>query len=159
MKLETSISWGGDGSVAPTRSCKTSAYSIFNLIANKMSIITDYSLVFQNKIADFGIHGKRIHKIFNSNNSTLLEFFNDWTNPDDITKLLLPDINDVLNGIATLRENGSETISIDIEPNVVTFYIKNVGFNRPQIPSCDFLQIAIAWRDFLLQPPVEGTPV
>jgi hypothetical protein len=124
-----------------------------------MSIITNYNISFQNQIADFGIHGRVIHKTFNSNNITLRDFFNDWTIADDITDLLIPDIEDVLNGIDTLRQNGSETITIVIEPTDVTFYVPNVGFNRPKIPTNDFMQIAIAWRDYLLEPPLWGTSV
>lgn len=124
----------------------------------KQALISQYSISFENKILDFA-SGSVVCKIININNNSLGEFLTAWGNPQEINDLLIPDIEDVLNGVASLRENGSETISIDITPTSVIFYISNVGTNYPKIPTLDFKEIVVGWRDFLLQPPLNRTRI
>lgn len=122
------------------------------------AIRAQYKITFQNKILDFGSNGKTVYKTVNSNNSALLEFLNGWNDPQEISDLLIPDINAALSGTSSLLENGSETISIDITPDNVIFYMPNVGTDYPTVPTTDFNEIVLAWRDFLLQSPLNGTP-
>lgn len=122
-------------------------------------VIEQYNISFQNKILDFGKFGKVIHKILDMNNPTFGTFLLGWNDPQEINDLLLPDIDAILNGTSTLMENGSETISIDITPQNVIFYIPDVGTNYPTVPIADFNEIVLVWRDFLLRQPLNGTKV
>lgn len=122
-------------------------------------VLDKYGVSFQNTIMDYGISGKDTHKQITINNWIVGSFLTSWNNADAITSLLLPDINNVLNGKSALVENGSETISIDIKPDVVTFYATNVGANYPKIPTMDFLEIVTEWCNFLKEHPINGTKV
>jgi len=113
-----------------------------------------YSITFTNRVIDFGIFGKKSRKILSINNAVVSEFFLDWNNPEELDEYLIPDIDDVLQGVAIERSNGSETISISINSNFVVFYVDNVGTDHPQIPTSDFKEIVEGWRDFLLTPPL-----
>ena len=123
------------------------------------NIINQYQISFQNNVVNLKPNGNQILKTLEINNFTFGTFLIAWCNADDITDLLIPDINDVLDGVSDYAQNGSETITIGITPDVVTFYIDDVGTNYPTLPTTDFLQIVTLWRDFLSESPKNGTPV
>ena len=52
--------------------------------------------------------------------------------------------------------NGSETINIHIYNNVVEFYNSDYDFVS-ELPTQDFKEIVICWRDFLLTSPLNVT--
>ena len=121
-------------------------------------IIDKYKISFENKILSSKLSGNIVYKNIKINNNVIDEFLVDWSDPEEIDELLIPDIKAVMNGDNSLIENGSETISIDIEPVYVTFYKKEIGeATYPKIPTIDFLEIIEAWRDFLLQAPLNGS--
>jgi hypothetical protein len=119
------------------------------------TIINQYQISFINKIIDFEIIGKKNRKIAKSNNSYLSEFLMDC-NVSDINDSVLPDINSVLTN-SIMKENGSEILDVLIYHNKVDFYDK-VGFVYT-LPTTDFKEIVIGWRDFLLTPPLNGAKV
>jgi hypothetical protein len=119
--------------------------------------INKYQIKFTNRVLDFGKYGKEIRKTMNINHHTLGEFLTCWDNPDDLTNYLIPDIDDILNGHQSEIINGSETITINLRSDWVTFYIDGVGTNYPEINTNDFREIVEGWRDFLLQPPLNNT--
>ncbi len=122
------------------------------------NIIDLYEINFQNRIEDSKFHGRKISKFPFTNDSILTTFLYDW-NAREINEYLISDIEDVLNGVLPEAQNGSETITIVIEPATTTFYIDNVGTNYPEVPTRDFKEIVIGWRDFLLTSPLNGTKV
>ncbi len=121
-------------------------------------IIDLYNINFQNRIENSKFHGRNIDKFPYTDNSILTTFLYDF-NAREINEYLISDIEDVLNGIIPEATNGSEIITIGIEPVNTIFYIDDVGTNYPEIPTKDFLEIVIGWRDFLLTPPLNGTKV
>jgi len=121
-------------------------------------IIDLYKINFQNQIEDSKFHGRQIDKFPFTNDSILTTFLYDWS-AREINEYLISDIDDVLNNSVPNAQNGSETITIVINPQNTIFYIDNVGTNYPKIPTKDFREIVIGWRDFLLTPPLNGTKV
>ena len=119
------------------------------------NLITQYNIKFLNKTFNWG-GSKIISKSIEINNRYLNEFLDNW-NAQEINDILLPDINQALVTPNSEIENGSETISILIYQNKVDFYGDD-GFVF-QIPTQDFKEIVIGWRDFLLTPPLNGTKV
>jgi hypothetical protein len=120
------------------------------------SLINQYKISFTNNVIEFVDSGKEISKIPNTNSIYLSNFLDDF-NAQEIDELLLSDINDALLNPNSEIENGSETISIIIYQNRVDFYDDD-GFVY-EIPTIDFKEIVIGWRDFLLTPPLNGTKV
>jgi hypothetical protein len=120
-----------------------------------LSIINQYQINFVNKINNFEIGGKEITKIPNTSNKYLDEFLFNW-NAQEINEILLPDINQALVTPNSEIENGSETISILIYQNKVDFYADDGSYS---LPTLDFKEIVIGWRDFLLTPPLNGARV
>jgi hypothetical protein len=118
-------------------------------------LISQYQISFQNKIIDFEKQGKVIYKILSTNNSFISEFFLDWRNGIEIQDYLLPDIESILNNEEDEIQVESETFSVLMYQNKVVFYPEN--HDTFEIPTLDFKEIAIAWRDFLLEPPLNGS--
>lgn len=120
------------------------------------NIVNQYKISFTNNVIEFVDSGKEISKIPNTNSNYLSNFLDDF-NAQEIDELLLSDINDALLNPNSEIENGSETISIIIYQNRVDFYDDD-GFVY-ELPTIDFKEIVIGWRDFLLTPPLNGTKV
>ena len=118
------------------------------------NLINRYQIRFENKVFDFET-GKEIHKSISTNNGELTTFLNDWTAPK-INELLLPDFDEAMANPSEKIINGSETINIHIYNNVVEFYNSDYDFVS-ELPTQDFKEIVIGWRDFLLTPPLNGT--
>ena len=117
------------------------------------NIIDQYQIEFKNKISK--IDGK-ITKIPTLKYAPLSTFLFSWT-IGEINEFLLPDIDEALLNINSEIENGSETISILLYHNRVDFYYDS-GLIY-QLPTIDFKEIVIGWRDFLLTPPLNGSKV
>ena len=120
------------------------------------NIISNYNIILANRIFEWEFRGKEIHKSIDTNNIYLTNFLNDY-NARWINENLLPDIEMALLDQNSEIENGSESVSIMIYHNRVELY-DNDGFVY-ELPTQDFKEIVIGWRDFLLTPPLNGTKV
>jgi hypothetical protein len=118
-----------------------------------------YGIKFENVIFERNQFGKEIHKMIDINIFSLGVFLMGWNKPDKIDQRLLPDIYDVLNGVSDLRENASPTMQIEITPIETVFYDNRAGYDFPRIPTADFKEIVEAWRDFLLDPPLDRSKI
>lgn len=121
-------------------------------------IMDKYKINFYNSIYEGPVTKiKHIDKIPSTNNKFLTTFLYSWSRPSDIDELLLPDIETVLNEEESELDNGSETIQITIYLDLVIFYPENS--DSFSIPTVDFKEIVIGWRDFLLESPLNGTKI
>lgn len=118
------------------------------------NLITKYEISFSNTITDWPRRGKVIEKIPITNNQSLSNFLYDW-DAELINEILLPDIDTALANFDSEIESGSETVSISIYQDRVDFYPD--GYSSFTIPTVDFKEIVLGWRDFLLTPPLNGT--
>ncbi len=118
------------------------------------NIIDKYQIRLINEIENWEGY-KEIDKSIKSNNQYLDEFLIDWTAPK-INELLLPDFEEAMANPETEVENGSETISISIYADKVDFYDNDFNYVG-NIPTQEFKEIVIGWRDFLLTPPPNDT--
>ena len=122
------------------------------------NIISQYQIDFINQIYHNPISNLNyISKIPNIDNEYLFQFLYDWS-AEGITDDLLPAINQVINGLINEYETGSETTTLNIFQNKVDFYDNDLNYVG-NIPTQDFNEICIGWRDFLLTPPLNGTQV
>jgi hypothetical protein len=120
-------------------------------------IIENYNINFYNAVSTSSYTElNTVDKIPSTYKSELTTFLYNWT-VDEIDELLLPDIESVLSEEESEIENGSETIQIVIYLDHVTFYPENA--DSFTIPTLDFKEIVIGWRDFLLEPPLNGSKV
>ena len=118
------------------------------------NLIYKYRIELKNKVFNFET-GKEIHKSISTNNGELTTFLNDWT-AQKINELLLPDFDEVMVNPGEKVINGSETINVHIYNNIVEIYNSDYDFVS-ELPTQDFKEIVIGWRDFLLTPPLNGT--
>lgn len=120
------------------------------------NIINQYKINFHNLVEQFPGLPKEIDKVPDTNNEFLSTFLYTWR-AQDINETLVPDINIALMNPESEIENGTETITILIYQDRVEFYDDD-GFVY-KLPTHDFKEIVIGWRDFLLTPPLNGTKV
>ena len=120
------------------------------------NLIYKYRIELKNKVFNFET-GKEIHKSISTNNGELTTFLNDWT-AQKINELLLPDFDEVMVNPGEKVINGSETINVHIYNNIVEIYNSDYDFVS-ELPTQDFKEIVIGWRDFLLTPPLNGTKI
>ena len=117
------------------------------------NLINKYKVELKNKVFNFET-GKEIHKSISTNNGELTTFLNDWTAPK-INEFLLPDFDEAIANPGEKVINGGETINVHIYNNIVEIYNSDYNFVS-ELPTQDFKEIVIGWRDFLLTPPLNG---
>lgn len=120
------------------------------------NVVKQYQVSFTNKIFDFKIKGKEIIKVPTVNNIHLNNFLIE-TNVERINDDLLTDIEAGLLNLNSEISNGSESVSILIYHDRTELYDDD-GFVY-ELPTQDFKEIVIGWRDFLLTPPLNGSKV
>ena len=92
-------------------------------------------------------------------------FLTCWNDPDEVSEELLPVIENVVNGIVPNDSTDSEVHWVDVFPDVTKFYSTGAGvkmdLEQPasSISTIDFKEIVLAWKDFLLEPPLHGAQV
>ncbi|MGV0937805.1 hypothetical protein ACTS91_14480 [Empedobacter falsenii] len=119
-------------------------------------LIEKYKLNFQNRVDEDG----EIDKFPETNIDQLTNLLYEWKAEDIDSNEhgLLADIDEALTNQNSEIESGSTTVLILIYQNEVRF----VGAWSEEtysisIPTQDFKEIVIGWRDFLLTPPLNGT--
>lgn len=122
------------------------------------NIINQYQLSFQNKIVDFESRGKEIRKVINTNIPILDEFLMGLS-IESIEGRLIPSIEEVLSGQQSEIEDASERVDIIIHEDNVDFYPFDVTGEIVSMPTIDFMEIVIGWKEFLKQPPLNGSSV
>lgn len=113
------------------------------------SLINHYKIVFIEKVLNIEGHNSITTKVPGTNNDTVSAFLSDWKDFEMIDNYLLPGIDSVINGEEEELETGSETFTVIVDPVSTTFYLDNVGMEYPTIPTVDFRDIVLGWRDFL----------
>lgn len=123
----------------------------------RKEIIDKYQIRFENRKIDFG-QGPENVKLIDININDLGGFLISIKNPDYYTSELLLEIANALEGPETEEgiEKGGTTVLFYIHKTRVDFY-SNYSDDFFSIPTSDFKEIIIGWRDFLLQPPLDGT--
>lgn len=116
-------------------------------------IIKKYGINFQNRVDD-GI----IDKIPNCNPGYLNFLLYEWSASEiiDNDHGLLSDIDEALADPNSEIEAGSSTVDIIIYQDIVQFY--PTGDDEVySMPTTDFREIVVGWKDFLLQSPLNGS--
>lgn len=134
--------------------------SILNL-----NVITQYQINFVNKIdKEPGI--STINKFPNTLSIKLTDFLYGWSNAVEINEYLMPLILDALEGKYDPETNTTSSGGTDIviENDFCRFFSGFSDYSsylNPEliIPTLDFKEIVLAWRDFLLTAPLNGTVV
>jgi hypothetical protein len=124
-------------------------------------IKNQYQISFINRVIDFDIIGKTNVKELYSNPEWIGLFFGDCGNALDITEWLIPEIESALGDVNSEIEADSAIVGVMIYQDRTEFYSavpRSTGYLF-QMPTTHFLEIAIAWRDFLLEPPLNGSKV
>lgn len=107
------------------------------------SLIDRYGIAFTDKLP-----GWKGNKMPITGYAYITDFLFDWT-LTELNEYLLPNINAVLNSELPELETGSETITIIVDPVSTTFYVDRLETDFPYIPTVDFRDIVLGWRDFL----------
>ncbi len=124
-------------------------------------IANQYQISFTNMVMDFGIGGKEIFKGLKSNPEWIGNFFQDCGDALDITEWLIPMIESALADVTSEIQADSAIVDVLIYHDRTVFYSAFPGERGSvfQLPTTHFLEIAIAWRDFLMKPPLNGTKI
>ncbi|TCK56155.1 hypothetical protein C8C83_4167 [Flavobacterium sp. 90] len=121
------------------------------------NLINRYQINFVNSTEQLNNYQTKITKQPNTKNNYLNLFLYEWSNPQEINENLLPDIETALLDRNYQESNSSENVSIMIYHNRVELYDDTKIVY--ELPTEDFKEIVIGWRDFLLTPPLNGTKV
>ena len=118
-------------------------------------VIKKYGINFQNRIDD-GV----IDKVPDTHLDYLTFLLYEWNafDIDDSDHGLLADIDEALLNPDSEIESGSSRVDIIIYQNVVNFY-PDGNDEIYSMPTIDFREIVIEWRNFLLTPPLNNTKI
>jgi len=122
-------------------------------------LINKYRINFVNRKFELGGQTK-IMKFPYTNSEWLSGFLWEWSRVSDLDDPdggLINDINAALADSSSEIESGSELVDIIIYHDRVNFYPDNADLFV--IPIIEFKKIVLAWRDFLLSPPLNGVRV
>jgi hypothetical protein len=119
-----------------------------------------YQLNFTNSIIDLkGFPSEILNRPYTFNNS-LSDFLFEWSRPRILTSELLPEFENVLNGNNESFYTNGQFVSIDSTNSTTEIHDEEAATNPvATLPTQDFYDILVLWRDFLLEPPLNGTKV
>ena len=122
-----------------------------------MGVIVEKGIEFYNEVFDGRIYkkGKSIVR------DTDLSFITEFKDPNTLDKFIT-NVNMAINGNFSLINDPDLTNKLEIEfisPTEIEFYDQDGQNIIGTSPLEDFKEILIGWRDFLLQPPFNGTKV
>ncbi|WP_337966054.1 hypothetical protein [uncultured Flavobacterium sp.] len=121
------------------------------------NLINRYQINFVNLTEQSKTNQAKIAKHPYIKNKHLSLFLYEWSNPQEINEALLPDIEAAFLDTNYFEANSSENVSIIIYHDRVELYGKTKFVY--ELPTEDFKEIVIGWRDFLLTPPLNGTKI
>jgi hypothetical protein len=124
------------------------------------NIINQYSINFSNIVINDA--AKRVFKYPYTNSDALSSFLDGIVSDDyNINDDIIAPINVVLEGESLVEYLDSITIA-EVTLDFCRFVFPSDGssFLTPDfiMPTTDFKEIVLAWRDFLLEPPLNGSP-
>lgn len=122
-------------------------------------LISTYQLNFFNAIEEIGNTPKVIDKRLTTFNELLTGYLYEWERSEIIDSDLLPDLQLLLNDEVE-KFDDSSTFAMIIANNAETrIYANNSAVPDVVIPTQDFHDMIILWRDFLNESPLSGTLV
>jgi len=123
-------------------------------------IIDLYNITFENRIIDES-KGKTISKIMNVEDGSLWRFLFDWKSVAEIEEDLLPLFDVFDNEPDEEFETSGSMDFVYVQANTAKFRIMTNPFDLDnpdyEMPTEHFKIIIEMWRDFLLEPPLNGT--
>lgn len=122
-------------------------------------LIETYQLNFFNAVEQITNNPKKFSKRLHTFNKFLTYYLFEWRDVSQINLDLLPDLQLVLSEEVE-KFDDSSTFTFIIASNTETkIYGDNSSFPDVIIPTRDFYNIIVLWRDFLNEPPLNGTLV
>lgn len=123
-------------------------------------LIENYRLHFFNAIEDLENTPKVIDKRLDTFCDALTVFLYAWHQPHSIDTEILSDLTNVINGVQESFDINHVYTLIVSTTELTEIYDENVTSGPVAIiPTQDFYDILVLWRDFLLEPPLNGTKV
>lgn len=125
-----------------------------------MEIIHLYQIILENKVVGTG-DNKSHHKSITIDNATFDRYLLDWKNVNDIDEDLLPQFEIFNEDPNAYFETAASREFADVTATITRFYVSGHhdfpdGFTF-ELPTDHFKIIIEIWRDFLLEPPLDGT--
>jgi hypothetical protein len=121
-------------------------------------LINEYQIVFENKQIQLDPDPNySIYKTPSTNRDLLTQFLIDWNDPDEIEETMVTKLENVLSNEVEMDESDAHNVYVNIFPNESQFY--SITSQTPvfSIPTQDFYDILILWRDFLREAPNGST--
>lgn len=127
-------------------------------------LISTYQLNFFNAIEEIGNTPKVIDKRLTTFNDFLTSYLYQWNKADEIDSELLPELQLLLCGEIDKFDDSCTFTFILANSSETKIYPDNSSIPNTIIPTQDFYDILVLWRDFLNKPPlngklVDGTPL
>jgi hypothetical protein len=123
-------------------------------------ILNIYGITLNSRIVSFD-EGMEYSKEFGTANGPLYFALDDW-GVSEIDDTLLPVINSVLSDHDLEETTGSEMVWIELDHLLTKMWFHgHHDENKPDfsMPTDHFKRVVLLWKQFLLQPPLNGTKV
>lgn len=98
-----------------------------------------------------------ISKWPNTSNNLLTGFLYTWNDSSEIDETLISKLEDILNGTVENDYSDANSLYIDIYQTETDFYAEDSELPDFTLPTQDFYDILILWRDFLNEAPLDGS--
>lgn len=123
-------------------------------------LISAYQLVFTNKQMTYAPDPNYyISKWPDTSNDLLTEFLYKWNDPKDIDETMISMLEDILNGTIENDYSDANSLYVDIYQTETDFYTRDAELPNFTLPTQDFYDILVLWRDFLNEAPLDGSKV
>lgn len=123
-------------------------------------LISTYQLVFTNKQMKYDPDPNYyIFKWPGTSNSLLTEFLYTWNDPSQIDETMISMLENILNGTIENDYSDANSLYLDIYQTETDFYTRDAELPDFTLPTQDFYDILILWRNFLNEEPLDETIV
>lgn len=123
-------------------------------------LIDTYQLAFVNKqIQANPDPNYYILKFPETSNDLLTEFLYVWNDSSEIDEILIPKLEDILNEAVENDYSDADSIYVYITQTETDFYTRDAELPDFTLPTQDFYDILILWRNFLNETPLDGSKV
>jgi hypothetical protein len=123
-------------------------------------LIQTYQLAFVNKqIQANPDPNYYVLKFPETSNDLLTEFLYVWNDSSEIDETMISMLEDILNGTIENDYSDANSLYVDIYQTETDFYTRDAELPNFTLPTQDFYDILILWRNFLNEAPLDGSKV
>lgn len=119
-----------------------------------------YQINFTNEVTQNDGFPAKIRKRPSTFNASLTEYLSERRNIGTLNSTFIPEIKNLLDGNSESFYDNGQFVLMDSTSSITEIHDEEAATNPvATLPTQDYYDILVLWRDFLLEPPLDGTKI